>query len=89
MPSFIAMSTDGISLSNVLKIGGVSIGSLLSKIIDAIASMREPVGASALALTWKETNPCPSVSLFGGRKPMLASRGGNPEIYQQKGNCHL
>ena len=62
----------------VLNIGGVSIGSFWSKMIVAIASIRERLLTCCLGLTVNVTYPCPSVSLFGGRKPTLGSTGGSP-----------
>ena len=67
-------------LFTVLNIGGVSIGSFWSKIILAVASIRKRLLTCSLALTEKVTNPCPSVPLFGGRKPMLGSTGASPAL---------
>ena len=67
----------GLTLT-VLKMGGVSIGSFWSKMIDALASMVGRSPSCCLALTVKVTKPCPVVPLFGGRKPTLGSEGASP-----------
>ncbi len=59
----------------VLKIGGVSMGSLASNIILASASMRARWLDESSTKIEKVTKPCPLVILFGGRNPILGSRG--------------
>ena len=64
----------------VLKMGGVSMGSFWSKIMDALASILGRGPSSCLARTVKVTKPCPVVPLFGGRKPTLGSAGASPVV---------
>jgi len=71
----------------VLNIGGVSIGSFWSKMIDAVASIRKRLLTCSLALTENVTKPCPSVPLFGGRKPMLGSTGASPARDSSNAEC--
>ncbi len=59
----------------VLKIGGVSMGSFASNIILASASMRARWLDESSTKIEKVTKPCPLVILFGGRNPILGSRG--------------
>ena len=65
-------------LLTVLKMGGVSMGSFWSKMMDALASMVGRGPSCCFALTVKVTKPCPVVPLFGGRKPTLGSAGASP-----------
>lgn len=66
-------------LLTVLKMGGVSMGSFWSKMMDALASTLGRSPSCCLARTVKVTKPCPVVPLFGGRKPTLGSAGATPE----------
>ena len=68
----------------VLKIGGVSIGSFLSKKMLARASIRVSDGKFFFRPTVKVTNPWPVVPLFGGRKPIRGSSGGSPARKREK-----
>ena len=62
----------------MLKMGGVSMGSFWSKMMEASASIVGRGPSCCLALTVKVTKPCPVVPLFGGRKPTVGSTGASP-----------
>ena len=63
----------------VLNIGGVSMGSFSSKMIEACASILAIFGTEIFGLIENTTKPSPLVPLFGGKKPILGSDGAAPE----------
>lgn len=79
-PSYPYTQIPCLYIFTVLKVGSVSMGSLLSKTILASAYMTSYVFADIRGLMEYVTNPSPSVpfSGFGGRNPMPGSAGGRP-----------
>src|SRR5262245_54497269 len=66
-------------LSRVLTHSGVSIGALVSNVIDARLRISVPVARPPFGITVKRTLPSPSGGLrFGGKKPAKGSSGRPP-----------